>query len=142
MRGQSESVDPGLIFLKFFNIRIDELNLAATFFADEVVVMGDPVARFISCDAVPEIDLFCYTGLSKEFDSTVDRSLPYGRVRLPDDVIYFLGRKVSIGIKERVQDDSSLGGHLQSLTVEVPCESGALFDHIPPGIENHYQSCI
>jgi len=102
VRGQSESVDSGLLFLKFLNIRIDEFNMAATFFADNVVVMGDPVTGFISYGAVPEIYLFCNSSLSKEFDSPVDRGLPYDRVRLSDDVIELFSRKVSFDIEKLV----------------------------------------
>jgi len=77
----------GLFLLEFLNIRIDKLNMATTLLADNVVVVGDPVAGFISCETVPKINYFCYPCLSKEFDSPVDRSLPYGSVRLSDDVI-------------------------------------------------------
>ncbi len=87
MRDQFESVNPGLLFLKLLNIRIDELNLTATFFADKVVVMGNAVAGFISCNAVPEINPLRNPRFSKEIDGPVDRSLPNSRVRLPDNVI-------------------------------------------------------
>ena len=87
VRSQSESVYFGLFFLKLLNLRVDELYMVATFFADNVIVMGDSVTGFIPCQTVPEIDPPGYSGLGKDFDGPVYRGLPYGRICLSDEVV-------------------------------------------------------
>ena len=98
MSRECETVGPGLLFLKSFYGRVEELHLRTTHFANKMIVVSMPVPRFVSSDSIPEVGFPGQTGFGKEFHGTVNCGLAYIGVTASYDVAHLVGGNVTVAL--------------------------------------------
>ena len=116
---ESETVVTGLLFLEFFDGGIQEFDLLAAQFTDKVIMMSVAVPCFVSCYAITKMHLPGKACLGKQFHCTVNCGLTCPGTAAPYTIVQLLCRHVTVALEKVLQDQRTLGCHLQLLSREV-----------------------
>lgn len=86
----------------------EELNGAAAFSTDHVVMASPVVLMFVACDAILELDCTRQAAFGKEFEGTVNGGESDSGVALTDEAVQFVSGQMVARFKKRAQDRVTL----------------------------------
>ncbi len=96
---ESEAMLLSLFHLEFLNGRIQELDLFAAQFANQMIVVPVSMSRFVACDTIPEMDLSGKARTGKELYGAINSGLSYSRVTVSYAVIQLFRRDVIVALE-------------------------------------------
>lgn len=77
------------------------------------------VPRFVTYDAIPEMDLSGKASIGKELYGAINGGLSYSRATVSYAVIQLFRRDVTVALEQLLQDQRSLGRHFQVFLCKV-----------------------
>lgn len=107
------------LFLKFLDLRVQELDVGTALRADHVVMMLPVQLRLIFYTTIPKIKLTGQATLRQMLKGTVDGGEPDMGLFFPGLLVQLFGRDMTPVIQESLEDQLPLGGKLQVPFLEV-----------------------
>jgi len=116
------------LLLDLFNLGRKELNGAATFGTDHVVMGAAIVLMLVSSDAIVKCKFGRKSALGEELESAIDRGESNLRVLLLHQAMEFVGREMVANFEKRPKNSVSLFRVLKTNALEVRMEDALRFE--------------